>query len=95
MADKSILSRLQKLFSTNTIVRKTKEGVKVIDFDEHQSMTTNLVDRFMKLKVSNYGTGNIEASLAYQQVRIDLFRDYDSMDMDPILSSALDIYADE
>jgi hypothetical protein len=95
MADKSILSRLQKLFSTNTIVRKTKEGVKVIDFDEHQSMTTNLVDRFMKLKVTNYGTGNIEASLAYQQVRIDLFRDYDSMDMDPILSSALDIYADE
>jgi hypothetical protein len=95
MADKSILSRLQKLFSTNTIVRKTKDGVKVIDFDEHQSMTTNLVDRFMKLKVSNYGTGNIEASMAYQQVRIDLFRDYDSMDMDPILSSALDIYADE
>jgi hypothetical protein len=33
--------------------------------------------------------------MAYQQVRIDLFRDYDSMDMDPILSSALDVYSDE
>jgi hypothetical protein len=47
------------------------------------------------LKVTNYGTGQLESSLAYQQVRIDLFRDYDSMDMDPILSSALDVYADE
>ena len=95
MADKSIFSRLQKLFSTNTIVRKTQQGIKVIDTDEYQNMTTNLVDRFMKLKVTNYGTGHVESSLAYQQVRIDLFRDYDSMDTDPILSSALNVYADE
>ncbi len=95
MADKSIFSRLQKLFSTNTIVRKTEQGVKVIDTDEYQNMTTNLVDRFMKLKVTNYGTGHIESSLAYQQVRIDLFRDYDSMDTDPIISAALNVYADE
>lgn len=95
MADKTIFGRLQKLFSTNTIVRKTEKGVKVVDTDEYQNMTTNLVDRFMKLKVSNYASTGVESSLAYQQVRIDLFRDYDSMDMDPILSSALDIYADE
>ena len=95
MADKSIFSRLQKLFSTNTIVRKTSKGTKVIDTDEYQNMTTNLVDRFMKLKVTNYASGQIDSSLAYQQVRIDLFRDYDSMDQDPIISSALDIYADE
>jgi hypothetical protein len=95
MADKSVLGRLQKLFSTNTIVRKTESGTKVIDTDEWQNMTTNLVDRFTKLKVTNYGTGQMESSMAYQQVRIDLFRDYDSMDTDPILSSALDIYADE
>ena len=95
MADKSIFSRLQRLFSTNTIVRRTATGTKVIDTDEYQNMTSNLVDRFMKLKVTNYASGQIDSSLAYQQVRIDLFRDYDSMDQDPILSSALDIYADE
>ena len=95
MADKSIFSRLQKLFSTNTIVRKTADGVKVVDTDEWQNMTTNLVDRFMKMKVTNYGTGQTASSMAYQQVRIDLFRDYDSMDSDPILSSALDVYSDE
>ena len=74
MADKSIFSRLQKLFSTNTIVRKTEKGVKVIDTDEYQSMTTNLVDRYMKLRMASYGGGLVESSLAYQQVRIDLFR---------------------
>jgi hypothetical protein len=95
MADKTIFSRLQKLFSTNTIVRKTEDGVKVVDTDEWQNMTTNLVDRFMKMKVTNYGTGQTASSMAYQQVRIDLFRDYDSMDSDPILSSALDVYSDE
>jgi hypothetical protein len=95
MADKNIFNRLQKLFSTNTIVRKTSKGVKVIDTDEYQNMTTNLVDRYMKLRMSSYGGGLVESSLAYQQVRIDLFRDYDAMDMDPIIASALDIYADE
>ena len=95
MADKSIFGRLQKLFSTNTIVRRTKKGVRVIDTDEYQSMTTNLVDRFMKLKTPQYSGGMLESAMSYQQVRADLFRDYDSMDHDPILASALDIYADE
>ncbi len=96
MADKTIFGRLQKLFSTNTIVRKTTKGVKVVDTDEYQAMTTNLVDRFMKLRMSAYNTGGVtESSLAYQQVRIDLFRDYDSMDSDPILHAALNTYADE
>jgi hypothetical protein len=36
-----------------------------------------------------------ENYLAYQQIRQELFRDYDSMDMDPIIGAALDIYADE
>ena len=63
MADKTIFGRLQKLFSTNTIVRKTKDGVKVIDTDEYQSMTTNLVDRFVKLRMSGYsGAGLAESS---------------------------------
>ena len=93
--DKSFFGRLQKLFSTNTIVRKTKQGIKVIDTDEYQGLTTNLIDRYMRMKTPQYSGGLIESAMAYQQVRIDLFRDYDGMDNDPILSSALDIYADE
>ena len=93
--DKSFFGRLQKLFSTNTIVRKTKQGIKVIDTDEYQGLTTNLIDRYTRMKTPQYSGGLIESAMAYQQVRIDLFRDYDGMDNDPILSSALDIYADE
>jgi hypothetical protein len=33
--------------------------------------------------------------MAYQASRLELFRDYDVMDMDPIIASALDIYSDE
>ncbi len=95
MAEKTIFSRLQKLFSTNTIIRRTKQGTKVIDTDEYQSMSTNLVDRFMKIKTPQYAGGMLESAMSYQQVRADLFRDYDSMDHDPIISTALNIYADE
>ena len=49
MADKSFFGRLQKLFSTNTIVRKTPKGIKVVDTDEYQQITTNLVDRFTRM----------------------------------------------
>ena len=66
MADKTIFGRLQKLFSTSTIVRKTTKGVKVVDTDEYQNMTTNLVDRFMKMRVTNFGNGALESSMAYQ-----------------------------
>ena len=95
MADKTFFGRLQKLFSTKTIVRKTAKGVKVIDTDEYQTMTTNLIDRYTRMRTPQYSGGLIESAMAYQQVRIDLFRDYDGMDNDPIISSALNIYADE
>jgi hypothetical protein len=40
------------------------------------------------------GSGK-NAALSYQTMRIELFRDYDVMDADPIIASALDIYSDE
>jgi hypothetical protein len=95
MADKSFFGRLQKLFSTKTIVRKTAKGIKVIDTDEYQSISTNLIDRYNRMRTPQYSGGLIESAMAYQQVRIDLFRDYDGMDNDPIISSALNIYSDE
>jgi hypothetical protein len=95
MADKSFFGRLEKLFSTNTIVRKTSKGIRVIDTDEYQSVSTNLIDRYTRMRTPQYSGGLIESAMAYQQVRIDLFRDYDGMDNDPIIASALDIYADE
>lgn len=92
--DKSFFGRLNKLFSTSVIVRKQGDKIKVIDYDETQSIATNLRDRYMRLH-SSAMNNTYENYLAYQQIRQELFRDYDAMDADPIIGAALDIYAEE
>ena len=95
----SFFQRLTKLFSTQAIVKVDKDGKrKVVDVDDRQQGGTNLMnirDRYTKLQRSFYGDQMAAQSMAYHQVRRELFRDYDAMDADPIISSALDIYADE
>ena len=94
----NFFDKLKKLFSNQAIVRIDDEGKrKVVDTDERQMNTnlTNLRDRYTKLQRSFYEQQGGAQSMAYHQVRRELFRDYDAMDNDPILSSALDIYADE
>lgn len=95
----SFFNRLTKLFSTQAIVKVDKDGKrKVVDVDDRQQGGTNLMnlrDRYTKLQRSFYGDQMAAQSMAYHQVRRELFRDYDAMDNDPIISSALDIYADE
>ena len=96
--DRSFFGRLKKLFSTNAIVTVDKEGKrKVVDTEDRQYNTNfvNLRDRYTKLQRSYYENNQGAQSMAYHQVRRELFRDYDAMDTDPIIGSALDIYADE
>ena len=97
MADTSFFGRLRKLFSTQAIVRVDAKGRrKVSDVDERQRTNlSHLRDRYTKLQKGFYESAGAAQSMAYQQVRRELFRDYDAMDNDPILASALDIYADE
>jgi hypothetical protein len=97
MADTSFFGRLRKLFSTQAIVRVDSKGRrKVSDVDERQKTNlSHLRDRYTKLQKGFYEQSGAAQSLAYQQVRRELFRDYDGMDNDPILASALDIYSDE
>ena len=97
MADTSFFGRLRKLFSTQAIVRVDKKGRrKVSDVDMRQKTNlSHLRDRYTKLQKGFYESAGAAQSMAYQQVRRELFRDYDAMDNDPILASALDIYSDE
>jgi len=97
MADTSFFGRLSKLFSSKAIVTVDKEGKRrVVDTDERQQTNlSSLRDRYTKLQKSFYEQAGGAQSMAYQQVRREVFRDYDAMDNDPILASALDIYADE
>jgi hypothetical protein len=102
MADNSIFSRLKKLFSSNTVVRNVGgKRLKVADTDNIQSFVNRRgIDRYHRVYSSmtgGYGAagGRYEAAAAFQGSRLQLFRDYDMMDNDPIISSVMDIYADE
>ncbi len=95
---KDLFSRLKKMFSTDVIVRNVGgKKLKIIDTDEIQYATdrNSLRDRFNRLRSSTFNLHNRDMSMAYQASRLELFRDYDVMDMDPIIASALDIYSDE
>jgi hypothetical protein len=102
MADTSVFGRLKKLFSTNTVVRNVGgKKLNVVDTDQIQAFANRRgVDRYNRVYQSGtggYGShhGRMEGAMAFQGARLQLFRDYDSMDNDSIISSVLDIYADE
>jgi hypothetical protein len=102
MADSNIFNRLRKLFSTNTVVRNVGgKKLRVADTDNVQSFINRRgIDRYHRVYSSmtgGYGSSNgrYESAAAFQGSRLQLFRDYDMMDNDPIISSVMDIYADE
>ncbi len=102
MADnENILQRLGKLFQSNIIVRKTPTGqLKVKDVDMTQTaLTSNFIDRYNRIHQGYSSWADKYAARqnrsAYDMARKELFRDYELMDSDPIISSALDIYSDE
>ena len=98
--NEGVFQRLSKLFRSNIVVRKTDGGqLKVKDVDFTQTgLTSNFIDRFSRLHNSSWGTKYASKQNArnnYDVARRELYRDYEIMDQDPIISSALDIYSDE
>ena len=101
MADKSVFTRLKRLFSTDVIIRNVGGNqVKVIDSGKIQSTgeleTNSLVDRYNRIystsPTSLYGA---QFNQNYQYLRPQLYSEYDLMDQDAIIASALDVLADE
>jgi hypothetical protein len=99
MADTSLFGRLRRLFSNDVIIRNIGgDTLKLADVNQIQTtgryQTNSLVDRFSRLYI--YNNKNIfNPNLNYQTLRIQLYSDYEAMDTDPIIASALDILADE
>ena len=102
MADKGLFPRLQRLFSTDVIIRNVGGNqVKTIDTDRIQTSgefaTNSLMSRLQGVyqnpgSTSLYGA---QFNMNYQYLRTQLYSDYDIMDQDAIVASALDIIADE
>ena len=101
MADKSIFTRLKKLFSTDVVIRNVGGNqLRTIDSGHIQTSgefeTNALVDRFNRV-YSSAPTSLLGAqfNLNYQYLRTQLYSEYDVMDQDAIIASALDIICDE
>jgi hypothetical protein len=100
----SLRKRLQNLFSTNVIVRAYgKDQLRVVDTNRLQSVgnlgQSKVADRYTRLHGANKhrvgGMGGYDSNYYMHQNRMQLYADYEMMDKDPIISSALDIYSDE
>ena len=97
----NLFSTLRRLFSTDVIIRNDGAGsLKVIDVDRIQNngviQNNSLVDRFHKIYTTSTAYGvNLNLAQNYQSARIQIYADYDAMDTDAIVASALDIIADE
>jgi hypothetical protein len=102
MADTSLFKRLQRLFASDVVIRNVGGNqLKVVDTDHIQTSgefaTNSLMDRFQGIyqnpaSTSLYGQ---QFNLNYQYLRTYLYSDYDLMDTDAIVASALDIISDE
>ena len=102
MADKGLFPRLNRLFSSDVVIRNVGGNqIKVMDTDKIQTSgefeTNALMNRFKGIyqnpaSTSLYGA---QFNLNYQYLRTQLYSDYDAMDTDAIIASSLDIIADE
>jgi hypothetical protein len=94
-----LFGQLKRLFSTDVIIRNVGgKQLKTIDVDRIQAYgnvkTNALIDRFTKLH--RYGANMpYNPTMNYQTLRIQLYTDYEAMDTESIIASALDIVADE
>jgi hypothetical protein len=96
-----LFDNLKRLFSSDVVIRNVGgDELRVIDTDRIQSLgtlqTNALVDRFTKIyTTSGAGIYNLNNVYNYQSLRVQLYADYEAMDTDAIVASALDIIADE
>jgi len=97
----NLFSALRRLFSSDVIIRNSGNGqLKVMDVQNIQTsgviQNNSLVDRFNKVYTTSTAYGvNLNLAQNYQSARVQIYADYDAMDTDAIIASALDILADE
>lgn len=99
VSDKSLFQRLKKNFSTDVVIRNIGGGkLKVLDVENilsyGQLQTNSLIDRFTRLHRAGQNM-QYNPTMNYQTLRLQLYTDYEAMDTDPILSTTLDILAEE
>ncbi len=102
MADTGLFPRLKRLFSTDVVIRNAGGNqIKVMDTNQIQTSgefaTNALLNRFKGIYKNPASTSLFgqQFNLNYSYHRPQIYSDYDAMDQDGIIASALDIIADE
>lgn len=105
----SIRDTLTRLFSNDVVMSKSDDGeVQALDVNRMQAISTEYSSgRYKRMYQGGYSRSSMGMSglggggyghgggSDQSMHRIQLFQDYESMDADPIIASALDVYADE
>lgn len=97
----NLFSALRRLFSSDVVIRNAGgRQLKVMDTQNIQTsgviQNNSLIDRFNKVYTTSTAYGvNLNLAQNYQSARVQIYADYDAMDTDAIIASALDIIADE
>ena len=78
MANTSLRTRLKRLFSTNTIVRRIgKKRLQVVDSNKLQSLgsmkNTRYIDRFSGMHTNNMGYNTYNQSYNFHSSKLELF----------------------
>ena len=98
LTESNVFKQLKRMFSRDVVVRRVgSKKLKVMDTYSTQAMgslsTNYLGAQYRNLYSSlNYGYNQ---SMSIQSQRLMLFREYELMDQDPIINSALDLYSEE
>jgi len=97
---RNLFTSLKRLFSTDVIIRNDGGTLKTVDVERIQVdgvlQTNALIDRFNRVYTTSTSYGvNLNLAQNYQSTRVQIYADYEAMDTDPIIASALDIIADE
>jgi len=93
-------SKLKKFFSSS-IVLKYEDGnkIKVFDVDNLQTIknveTNRFIDKQGSVYQHFYEVGGNMSGMGFNTMRADLYRNYELMDADALISSVLDIYSEE
>lgn len=98
MADTKLFLRLKKMFSSDVVIRNIGgKKLKVVDTGQIQRFgLTHRNDKFTRMySTVNYALRQQQALYGMEAQRLQLFRDYEVMDTDSIIASALDIYSEE
>lgn len=105
--DKTFLQTVKQMFSTDIVITtKNDKSFKVDsildkDFKKHSKTVFDNEERISTLLYGKSDTNDFSLNMSFSdedseiKLRQTRYSEFDNMDTDPIISSALDIYADE